>query len=424
MDSNSVKQVYASIYIEESGIQVVCAEFFNTRFNVIFQDRFVCEGLIDYKVLDFDKFSASIKFALDSASTKIGASIKKILLVLPPSKFKRCNINANVIPASGVIEKSDIAKALSDSLKSNVSSDLVVVNAFITKYVINGLTSRKNPIGEHCSDFYMNIDLLCCDKELAYNFIKSINLSGYDVLDITLNNYAIAKESLLIEKSMKKNVVLLDIGRTHTYLTLLKNASIHSSEIIHFGTNNLVQDVYNNFKIDFKNIYDLIKYSRFDETTKNDIIYAWDNKDGVHCEATFDEIYNCFIGDLNQYLDNILSMCKPIFDNGETLLMVTGDGADMVTLIDLLKIKMPCELKVYIPDEIGVRDPSFSAIFGSFYVYKDKADLNGLNVSCVDLYEYNNSVDLQSNKQANDDGLTITTRIKNLFNDYLLKEDK
>lgn len=423
MENDSVKQVYSSIYIEESGIQVVCAEFFNTRFNVIFQDRFLCEGIIDFKVLDIEKLSSSIKNALDTASKKIGATIKKVILILPPFQFKKFNINVNVVPNAMVIEKSDIAKALSDSLKFNVSDDLVIVNSFVTKYTINGLTSHKNPVGEKCHDFYISIDLLCCNKELAYNYIKAINKAGYDILDITLNNYSISKESLIIEKSMRYNVVLLDIGRTHTYLTLLKNSSIQSSEIIHSGISNFFQDVYNKYKIEMNSIADLVKYNRFGEDNKDDVIYAWTNNSGANCNITFDEFYSTFKNNLDLYVDNIASMCKPIFDNGETLLVVTGEGADMYNLTDMLKKTLPCQFNIFTPDEIGVRDPSFSAIYGSFQIYKEKADLNSLSVSCVDLYEYNNSVDIKTSS-TNSDGLTITTKIKNIFSQYLLKEDK
>ena len=423
MMDNNVKQVYSSIFIEESGIQVLCAEFYNTRFNIIYQDKFACEGLIDYKVLDENVFAYSIKKALDAACKKIGASIKKVILVLPPFNFKKFNINANVTTTNGVIEKSDIAKALSDSLKSNVSNDLVVTNAYVKKYTINGIITRKNPVGEKCSDFYMNIDLLCCDKDIVYNYIKAINVAGYDVLDITVNNYSIAKESLLMDKSLKENVILLDIGRTHTYLTLLKNASVQTCEIIHSGINNFIQDVYNIYKIDNNMIADLIKYNEFTVDNENDIVYAWDdNNNNENNTITLNQLFLTFKVDLQLFVENIYSMCKPILENGKTSIVLTGEGAEMITLANYLKNSFNCDFKTYSPDEIGVRDPSFSAAFGSFYIYKEKADLNNLNVSCIDLYEYNNSVDIQT--PSNDLGLTITTRIKKLFNEYISKGGK
>ena len=423
MENNGIKQVYASVFIEESGIQVVCSEYFNTRFNVIFQDKFPIEGLFDYKVLDFNKFSLSIKLALDKASTKIGATINKVILILPPFQFKAFEINVNVVPENGIIEKGDIAKALSDSLKSTVSNDLIIANAYIKKYTINGIESRKNPIGERCNDFFCSIDLLCCDKELAYNYIKAINVSGYDVLDITLNNYSIAKETLLLEKSVKENIILIDIGYTHTYLTHLINGTIHSSEIIHSGIYTFVADAVNSFKFKQDNIVDLIKYNDFDYQNPNDVVYAWTNEDGVNCTITFEQLFNSFKNNLDLFVNNIYSMCKPIFENSKTSFYITGEGADMVALVKSLKDVLPYEIKTYVPDEIGVRDPSLSAIFGSFNIYKEKADLNNINVSCIDLYEYNNCVDIDSKRNVND-GVSITASIKKMFKNYLSKEDK
>lgn len=421
MENSAIKQVYASIFIEESGVQIVCSEYFNTRFNVIFQDKFPVEGLFDYQVLDFAKFSLSIKGALDKTSAKIGATVNKVILILPPLQFKTFEINVNVVPGNGVIDKGDIAKALSDSLKSNVSSDLIIANAYIKKYTINGLESRKNPIGEKCHDFFCTIDLLCCDKELAYNYIKAINVSGYDVLDITLNNYSIAKETLLLEKSIKENIILIDIGYTHTYLTHIVNGSIHSSEIIHSGIYTFVADACNSFKFKQENIIDLIKYNDFNTQTPDDVVYAWTNEDNVNCTITFEQLYNSFKNNLDLFVNNIYSMCKPIFESGKTSFCITGEGADMFSLVASLKDVLPYEIKTYCPDEIGVRDPSLSAIFGSFNIYKEKADLNNINVSCIDLYEYNNCVDIESKRNVND-GTSITSSIKKMFKTYLSKE--
>ena len=41
---------------------------------------------------------------------------------------------------------------------------------------------------------------------------------------------------------------------------------------------------------------------------------------------------------------------------------ITGEGADMIALVKSLKDVLPYEIKSYVPDEIGVRDPSLSAI--------------------------------------------------------------
>jgi len=54
-------------------------------------------------------------------------------------------------------------------------------------------------------------------------------------------------------------------------------------------------------------------------------------------------------------------------------------------------------------------------------VYRDKVLLNDLNVNCIDLVKYENAID---QKQFDSEGETITTKIKNLFKQYMEKGEK
>ena len=108
-------------------------------------------------------------------------------------------------------------------------------------------------------------------------------------------------------------------------------------------------------------------------------------------------------------------MCKPIIDSGSTSFYVTGEGSKMSELVVMLKKESGCETKAYYPDTIGVRDSSLCAIYGSFFVYKEKAMLNDLNVSCLDIAEYDQTVD---QKKVDVEGESITTKIKKMFEQY------
>lgn len=423
MENSEVKQVYSSLYINENEIQVLCSEFYNTRFNIIFQEDFECKGIIDFKIVDEHALISSIKHALGEASKNIGASIKKVLLIIPPVLFKSIPIKVNVRTKNNYVENSDVASALTNSLKSNIDKDLAIINASINKYNINGISTRKMPIGERAKDFSVDIDLLCASKDIVYSYIKSIISSGYDVLDISLSIYSIIKESLLYEKSLSSNIILLDISKSYTNLSLIHNSKIYSSEIIHVGLNNFVDEVYKSFQFGKNNILDLIKYNTYNDNNKNDVIFAWNDNNGTNCNITNEKLFNAFNNTFELYVDNLYSMCKPILDKGNVSVFITGEGADMNMLVNKIGFLFNCDVKTYIPDTIGVRNPALTALFGAMYVYREKAILNNLNVSCIDLLEYNNAVEIDSNRQ-NDIGESITTSIKKFFNDYLHKEGK
>ena len=77
-----------------------------------------------------------------------------------------------------------------------------------------------------------------------------------------------------------------------------------------------------------------------------------------------------------------------------------------------------CEIREYYPETIGVRNPALTALYGSFIVYREKALLNNQNVSCVDLVQYNSLIE---KKEIDSEGETITTKIRNLFRQYIDK---
>ena len=113
-------------------------------------------------------------------------------------------------------------------------------------------------------------------------------------------------------------------------------------------------------------------------------------------------------------------MSQPILDKGNISIVVTGEGAEMLALVDKLKKDSGVDVKAYYPDTIGVRESALTALYGAFIVYHEKAILRESNVNCIDQLEYESIVD---HRKIDVEGETLTSRIKNLFKQYKSKED-
>lgn len=414
--ANDIKQVYASLFIDENELQILVGEYFNTRFNVIRVDKVKMDGILNFKINDYDRVVEIIRKSIEHSSSKIGATIKKVILVLPAFGFDRHSLRVSVIPKGGILSKEDIAKAVSSSLKSKVDNNSMIVNSSIVKYNINGIATRRFPDKEICEEVLVDIDLLCADKDMCYDYVKAVSDAGLEVVDITLNNYAICKEAVLLEQSLNQNVILLDISNEHSYLSLLSKGKLISTEIIYDGLSSIAEAVYNAYHIPKVNIDRLIKFNvDYDSPHPEDSVFAWNDDEQVNHSISINELSNSVRPALNQYLEKVLTMCKPIIDSGTTSFYVTGEGSKMTQLIKELNKESGCETKGYYPDTIGVRDSSLCAIYGSFFVYKEKAILNDLNVSCLDIAEYDQTVD---QKKVDVEGESITTKIKKLFEQY------
>lgn len=414
----NIKQVYATLKIDDGVIQILVAEYFNTRFNILTTYKCDVEGINDHKIVDEEKVIEAIKNAKSEVSKKIGATLEKVILVLPPINFKRTSLNVKVIPNDGVIRKKDIARALTNSLSAKVDDNLTVINTSIIKSTINGISSRRLPENETCDEAILDIDLLSADKELTYSYVEIVSKAGLEILDICLSNYAIAKESVALENSITQNIIHLDICNNYTYLTLLSKAKLLSSEIIYEGLGNMEKLIYDHFHLPKASIPRLLKYN-VDYETKylDDAIFAYTDEN-VSKSITTKDLNDFIDKPLNEYIDKVMIMCKPIIEKGASFL-ISSEGSEMKALVNRLANISGVEVKTYNPDVIGIRSTDLCAVYGALFVYLEKAKLNELSVNCVNIAEYDNTVD---QIKVDVEGESITSKIKNLFDMYKDKE--
>ena len=412
---NAFKQIYVAIELCEGEIKILVGEYFNTRFNIIRCDKYPTNAINDFSINNKEELVNDIRNGIKETSDKISSNIEKAILVLPAYNFKRYPIRSKVVIDNGIIRKEDIARAVTNSLKTSVDNDVLVVNAMIVKYTVNGISTRRLPENERADEAIVDIDLLCGDIAVAYDYVSAVEEAGIKVLDIVLNNYAIALEASLFEESLKKNVIILDINKICTYLSLLSKGRLASTEIVFDGLNSLINRVYRTYNIPYNDISKLIKYStNYECEYPDDIIYAWTNQ-GSTKTLTTKMLNEAIEQPLDMLCDKLLLMCKPIIEEG-AIIVLTGEGSQMKALSDRLSQKAGISIRTYYPDTIGVRDPSMTALYGAFFAYRDKVLLNDLDVNCIDLVKYEDVID---HKELDSEGDTITTKIKNLFRQYM-----
>ncbi len=417
---NNVKQVYATLKLDDDKIEILVAEFYNTRFNIICTYSSNIRGISDYEVVDKSALVADIKQAVKYVSKKVGASLEKIILVLPPYRFKRTSLKVSIIPSDGYIKKKDIARAITNSLKTEIDDDLLVINTHISKYTINGISTRRLPENESCDEAYIDIDLLCADKNMAYSYVEAISSAGLEILDLVLSNYAIAKESVALENSINQNIILLDINDSRTYLSLIYKTKLLSSEIIYSGLKQFSDPVCNVYHLPKNIVNRLVKYNvDYNSPHLNDAIYAWNDGD-QNKSIRICDLNEIVKEPLTAYIDKLANMCNPILEKGGSFLL-SGQASDMGAISTLLKEKTNVEVKNYYPDIIGARKAELCAVFGALFVYREKANLNDLSVNCVNIAEYDKTVD---QIELDVEGESITSKIKNLFEMYKESEDK
>ncbi len=235
-----------------------------------------------------------------------------------------------------------------------------------------------------------------------------------------MNNYSICKEAALFERSLADTLVLLDVGIDTTYLSLLSKGKLLSTEVIFDGLGAMMNNIMNKYHFSKEVALHLLKYSTdYDEIHKDDTVFIYSEND-KQISLSFGELKECISPSLNTYIDRIMTMCGPIIEKTNCNFIITGDGADMKLMADTLKSASEKDVNTYYPDSIGVREAEYTAIYGSLLVYREKALFNNQNVTCVDMLQYDATVD---HRKIDVEGESLTMKIKNLFDQYKNKED-
>lgn len=415
------KQIFAALEIADGEIRLVVGEFFNTRFNVIKVERVLTSGVEGVEIVNKDAVISSIRKAVDNASKLIGAKIERVLLCIPSVGMKRYPLKITVAVDS-IVQLADVSRAVRKAMDTKLGVDDALINVVCVKYTCNGITTRRIPINEKCDSLTVDIDLLCADKDIAFEYVGIVENCGLEILDISLDIFATAKEAALFEQTVDQNIIVLKVERNITTLGLFSKGKLISTEIMYKGLGLFISEVCDKTDLPTNVSSRLIKYNcnLYNKNHLNSPVYIW-AQDGKTNTLSETDLYNLIIDKVNTWVDDLSLMCKEIIEASNVTVVITGEGAEMQGLKDLIKDKLNVDVKNYFPETLGVRNGSLSSVLGLFYSFKDQLAITCNKKISVDLFQFNSSVEIEKIKQ---DDESFTSKLKGMLFEAKKREDQ
>ena len=225
------KQIYAALEISDHEVRMIIGEFFNTRFNIIKVERIPCTGLTARGVEDPEAIKEAINKACIDAEKMISAKIEKVILGMPSANMKRYSLKSSVMIQGfdGTVTIEDIRAAIRKAEQVNIGKNYALIQTVCVKYTVNGISSRRIPIGEKAGELTIDIDLLCADRRFSFDLVNCVEQTGLHVMDLYLDIFAVAKEAALFEQAVDQNVIVLKMERENTTLGLITHGRINSA---------------------------------------------------------------------------------------------------------------------------------------------------------------------------------------------------
>ena len=408
------KQILAALEIVDGDLRLIVGEFYNTRFHIIKAIESKTLGIEQSTIINRDLVTYDLKKLFSKAQSALEVSINKVILCIPSKNVARypLKVKVNIENSDSRIKLEDIQRGYKLASNMEVDKTRTLINQVCSKYYINGISTRKLPLNEKCDELTMDIDLLYADSAITYEYVKVVESSNVEVLDIYLDSFAACKEAALLENSMNQNIIIVKLENSTTGLTILTEGRFVSSKQIKQGLDTIVECASKQFQLKKDIISKLIYYNvdLFSEEHSNSPIHLWSEKNVTH-ELSEKQLYDCIEKPLNDLKKSLEDILKPVIEIKDTRIIIVGQGAELQGFDKVLNKVLKCKVENYIPETLGTRNGSYVSTLGSLYAYKDNYSKSN-DASSVDLIEYQevlNKIKIEDVEQS------VTTKLKNIF---------
>lgn len=412
------KRIFAALELANHEVRLIVGQFDNGRLNILKVERVSHQGIKDFKIVNSSSVREAILKSIANASKNIGSQITSVLMLLP-SKGLEINQDLKTLMIQERVKKNDLVNVYQSFFNQQVHKEKILVNVLINRFHINGIASRKIPLHEKCHSMSVEASQYFCDKDVVFEYLSLVESTGLKVIDIVIDDIALSKEASLLEKSIDHPIVVVDLERSSTKLTLFNKGQLLSNIYLKEDFEDIFKKMRQLYGFEDGIIERLIYYNLdvSEVAPSKDPIFAWSTKSKDHLLSKHD-ISEFVALDIIKLLNNIYETSKPIFEYGEAQFILTGEASLTSGLKEVLENISHKKVSLYRPNTFGIKEPSFSSLVGALYYYKDLEYYKEEIMSSIDEKEFYAKMiykEKQIQEQTKSNTANFTKKIKELF---------
>ena len=275
--------------------------------------------------------------------------------------------------ADGEISEEDITRVINASQAISMPNNKEIIAVIPCNYTIDEQNQIKDPIG--MNGVRLEVSSLVIEGMAPFikNLSKCVQRAGIDIDDLVFSPLAAAK-SVLTKRQKELGVVVIDIGKGTTGVSVYEDGNILHSVVIPIGSGHITNDIAIGLRtsIDLaekiKLEYGTVKSKELAKKDKIDISKIDSNEEGIFTRKYLAEIIEARVEEIFFIVDKEL---KKIDKSGMLPAgsVLTGGGAKMQGMVSMAKEKLRLPSQIGIPTELNgiidkVDDPSFATVIG------------------------------------------------------------
>lgn len=286
--------------------------------------------------------------------------------------------------ADSEISEEDVNRVINAAQAISMPNNKEIIDIIPCSYTIDGQDQIKDPVGMNGVRLEVNALVIEGMAPFIKNLMKCVQRCGIDVDDLVFAPLAAAK-SVLSKRQKELGVVLVDIGKGTTGISVFEDGNVLCSSVIPIGAGHITNDI----AIGLRTSIDVAEKIKLEygtalskEVNKKDKVNISDideNEEGVFSRKYIAEIIEARLEEIFSMVNKEL---KKIDKSGmlPAGVVITGGGAKMAGVVQLAKETLKLPAQIGFPLELSgivdrINDPAFATVTG---LIMWEADENGV----------------------------------------------
>lgn len=374
-----MKDIYAVLDIGSATIKLVVGEVVSANINILFSKKTTSHGIKKGKIENMPAVVSEIKQLLDQASQTLSSTITKVALCIPSfhARIYQSDGITKVNSPSDKITSEDVVRALKLSKRFEKDKDEEIISVIPISFQLDTRTVVDVPIGQKSASLKAESLVITTKKHLLYDYIGAVEKAGVEVLDITIDAYACAKEAF-DAVYLQEGAILIDIGYKTSTVSFFEGGYVKYIAQVQVGGYDLTKAIANTWQIpmDKAEVYK-VKYGTCNqEIGEEDIIHTTKNQNNVihYTQKDLSIVLNQAVQDIMEVIKTKIDV---INDGRSYETVIVGGGGELPEIDRVASQVLQSVVRTYRPETIGARDMSYVSCLGMMYYLNDRSKLLG-----------------------------------------------
>lgn len=366
----SQSELYVSLDIGSSSVKCIIGEVIDDNtIHMIGVGNEKSSGIRKGSIVDMDATIQSIKKAVNSAERMMGMSVNKVILGIPATQAMLHEVKGVVAVTSAdhEITDDDLERVIESAQTISIAPDREIVNFIPRQFTVDNLGEIKDPRGMIGIRLEVEGTLITTSRTVLHNVLRCVEKAGLEVQQIYLQPLTSGYFALTNDEK-SRGTLFLDMGAESTTVGVYKNEFFTHVSMIPIGGDNITKDLSVVLKTSMEQAEQIkVEYGHafYDDASEDELftvpVIGTESKEQFS-QRFISEIISARIEEIfDVVMDTLYKMNVDDLPGG---VVITGGVAKLEGIQQLASEKLNSRVSLYIPNQIGARDPELTSAIG------------------------------------------------------------